>query len=429
MKILLKGGQLIDPETASLSRADILISGGKIKKIEKNIIENCKTINLKGMYVTPGLIDLHTHLREPGREDVETIESGTRAAAKGGFTTICAMPNTNPTIDSVSGIKYVLATSAQDGCVRVLPVGAITKQLRGEKLTEIGKMHKAGSIAISDDGKTVMNSLVMRRAMEYCKMFNLPIFSHTEDLNLSLEGMINEGRISTSMGLRGIPSQAEEIIVSRDIALAELTGCRLHLCHISAERSVSMISEAKRRSLPVTAEVTPHHLTLTPEDLRGYNTNGKMKPPLRKEKDRQALIKGLKDGTIDCVATDHAPHLSVEKDSEFALAPFGITGLETAFPVLYTELVKKKIMSITELVQKMTAKPAAILQNPGLGRLKTGLDADITVIDTKKEITLNEKFFRSKSINSPYIGKKLSGIPTLTISQGKIAYKDEEIFN
>ena len=429
MKILLKGGRLIDPETASLSRADIFISGGKIKKIEKNISENCKKINLKGMYVAPGLIDLHTHLREPGREDVETIKSGTGAAAKGGFTTICAMPNTSPTIDSVSGIKYVLATNAQEGCIRVLPVGAITKQLRGKKLTEIGKMHKAGSVAISDDGTTVMNSLVMRRAMEYCKMFNLPVFSHAEDLNLSLEGMVNEGRISTSMGLKGIPSQAEEIIVSRDIALAELTGCRLHLCHISAERSVSMISEAKSRNLPVTAEVTPHHLTLTQECLRGYNTNCKMKPPLRREKDRQALIKGLKDGTIDCVATDHAPHLSVEKNSEFALAPFGITGLETAFSVLYTELVKKKIMSITDLVQKMTVKPAAILQKPGLGRLKPGLCADITVIDTEKEVTLSEKFFRSKSINSPYIGKKVSGIPALTISQGNIAYKDEEIFN
>ncbi len=429
MKILLKSGTIFDPATASLSKGDILIDKGKISQVKKSISQNCKKINLKGCLVTPGLIDLHTHLREPGREDVETIKSGTKAAAKGGFTTICAMPNTKPAIDSVSGIKYVLATSHQEGSVRVLPTGAITKGLKGKELTEIGKMHKAGSVAITDDGSTVMDSLIMRRAMEYCKMFNIPVFAHAEDLNLSREGMVNEGKISTIMGLRGIPSQSEEIIVSRDIALAQLTGCQLHLCHISAARSVSIIREAKKRGVKVSAEVTPHHLTLTQDNVCGYDTNSKMKPPLRTEADRQALIKGLKDGTLDCVATDHAPHLNVEKNSEFGLAPFGITGLETAFGVLYTDLVAKKIITVEELLLKMTINPAQILKRPDLGKIKEGNPADITVIDTKRKIKVTPDFFLSKSVNSPYIGKQLQGMPVLTYASGKKVYKDASFFN
>ncbi len=429
MKILLKKSRLFDPESGKSRITDILINNGKVERIAKNISVKCKTFYAGQRYVVPGMIDLHTHLREPGREDVETIASGTRAAAKGGFTTVCSMANTKPAIDSVSGIKYILATNATEGKIKVLPVGAITKELQGKELTEMGKMHKAGSIAISDDGTTVMNSLIMRRAMEYCKMFDLPLLSHPEDLTLTREGMMNEGKISTILGLRGMPSQAEEIIVSRDISLAELTGCRLHLCHITTKRSVDMIREAKQRGIDVTAEVTPHHLTLTEKNVIGYDTNFKMKPPLRTQEDINALIKGLKDGTIDCIATDHAPHLNVEKNREFALAPFGITGLETAFGVLYTLLVSKKLLSFKDLVACLTVKPASILKRDDLGRIEKGSTADITVIDTEKEVLITEDFFLSKSKNSPYLGQKLKGLPVLTLAEGKIAYKNESIFN
>ncbi len=429
MKILLKKARLFDPESGKARVTDILVSNGKIERIDKSISVKCQTFYAGQRYVIPGMIDLHTHLREPGREDVETIASGTRAAAKGGFTTVCSMANTKPAIDSVSGVKYIIATNATEGKVRVLPVGAVTKELKGKELTEIGKMHKAGSIAISDDGTTVMNSMIMRRAMEYCKMFDLPLFSHPEDLNLTREGMMNEGKTSTILGLRGMPAQAEEIIVSRDISLAELTGCRLHLCHITTKRSVDMIREAKKRGIAVTAEVTPHHLTFTEEDVIGYDTNFKMKPPLRTQEDIKALINGLKDGTIDCIATDHAPHLNVEKNREFALAPFGITGLETAFGALYTFLVDKKSISFSDLVASLTVKPASILKQENLGKIEKGSPADITVIDTEKEIQITEDFFISKSKNSPYLGKKLKGLPVLTLAEGKIAYKNESVFN
>ncbi len=428
MKILIKKGKLYDPESGRTGLTDILISNGKIEKIAENISADGDIFEAEGSYIIPGMVDLHTHLREPGREDVETIASGTAAAAKGGFTTVCSMANTKPTIDSVSGIKYILTTTATEGKVRVLPVGAITKELRGKELTEIGKMHKAGSVAVSDDGNTVMNSLVMRRAMEYCKMFDLPLFSHAEDTDLSREGMINEGKISTILGLRGIPSQAEEIIVSRDISIAELTGCRLHLCHVTTKRSVEIIREAKQRGLNITAEVTPHHLTLTENDVIGYDTNFKIKPPLRTTQDCAALIEGLRDGTINCIATDHAPHLNVEKNREFGLAPFGITGLETAFGILYSELVMKKLLSFETLVKAMTKNPAVILNSEELGKIREGLDADITVIDTKKETTVTKDFFLSKSINSPYLGRKIKGLPVLTLAGGKIAYRDETIF-
>ncbi|MFW6134526.1 MAG: dihydroorotase [Elusimicrobiota bacterium] len=427
MKILLKGGIIIDPESKRQEKADLLIERGKIKKISKNIKADCKTIDVKNKFVAPGLIDLHTHLREPGREDEETIASGTLAGAKGGYTTVCAMPNTKPPIDSVSGVKYVLTTSAQEGKIRVLPVGAITKERKGNELTEVGKMTKAGIIAISDDGTSVMNSLVMRRAMEYSKMFNLLIIVHPEDLNLSKDGVMNEGIISTIMGLKGIPSQAEEIIISRDISLAKLTGCRLHLAHVTTKRSVFLIKEAKQRKLNITSEVCPHHLILTENDVIGYDTNCKVNPPLRTHQDRKALIKALKSGIIDCVATDHAPHLDVEKSREFELAPYGINGLETALPSLLTELVEKNHLAFLELIERMSLRPAEILKRKDLGRLKQGARADITVIDRKKEIKITPQFFLSKSKNSPMLGRKLKGFPVLTIYGGKIAWHAQEI--
>ncbi len=429
MKLLLKGGRIVDPANNTDEIYDILIRAGKVERIGKKLGKEQREYDLSGKAVLPGLIDLHTHLREPGREDTETIASGTAAAAHGGFTTVCAMPNTNPPIDSVSGVKYVLTTSSQEGKIGVLPVGAITKNRKGKALTEIGKMSNAGIVAISDDGDGVMNSRVMRRAMEYSKMFGIILISHCEDHDLSKEGMINEGITSTKMGLKGIPSQAEVIMVARDIALAGLTGCRLHLAHITTSRSVDLIRDAKNRGVNVTAEVTPHHITLTEKDINAYNTNCKVNPPLRTEKDRRALISGLKDGTIDCISTDHAPHLDTEKEREFALSPFGMTGLETAFPLAMQELVRSNKLTLSKLVEKMSANPASILKKSGIGRIEKGLDANITVIDTELEKEINKEFFLSKSKNSPFKGKKLKGFPILTLYRGRIAFKDEKVFS
>ncbi len=426
MKMLLKGGILTDPASGTELKTDILIKGKRVERIGKNLKSPGKTFDIRGKRVLPGFIDLHTHLREPGREDTETIASGTKAGAKGGFTTLCSMPNTDPPVDSVSGVKYILTTCAQEGKIRVLPAGCITKNRGGSELTEVGKMSSAGIVAVSDDGSPVMNSLVMRRAMEYAGMFGIPVISHCEDIDLSREGMMNEGLLSTMMGLRGIPCQAETVMAARDIALAELTGCRLHIAHVSAERTAALIRDAKKRGIPVTAEVTPHHLTLTETSLKGYDTNFKVNPPLRSEKDRKALLKYLKDGTIDCVATDHAPHLDTEKAREFYLAPFGVTGLETAFAVLFTYLVEKKKLHLISLAEKMTLGPARVLGRDGLGRISPGGEADITVIDTYTEKTITEDFFLSKSRNSPYLGKKLKGFPVLTLYGGRVAFKDNE---
>ncbi|MBN2406591.1 MAG: dihydroorotase [Elusimicrobia bacterium] len=426
MKILLKSGKIIDPESKKSRIADVLIESGKIKKISGRINTKARVIDAAGMIVSPGFIDLHTHLREPGNESKETITSGTLAAARGGYTTVCAMPNTDPPIDTASGVKYILTTCAQEGNIRVLSIGAITKERKGSELTEIGKMTKAGIVGISDDGTSVMNSLVMRRAMEYSKMFGLIIISHCEDLELSKNGMMNEGKISTIMGLRGIPTQAEEIMVARDISLAELTGCHLHLAHITTRRSIALIKEAKKRKINVTAEVTPHHLVLTEEDVIDYNTNCKVNPPLRTRGDRAALISALRSGIIDCIATDHAPHLDQEKNQEFDLAPFGINGLETAFPALFTNLVDRKQLTLAELIEKLTIRPANILKRSDIGRIREGANADITVIDLNKKIDVGDDFFLSRSKNSPFIGKTLKGFPVLTIYNGRIAWHDKE---
>ncbi|MCD6413668.1 MAG: dihydroorotase [Elusimicrobia bacterium] len=424
MKILLKGGRVVDPSRNFSKVADVLIENGKIKKIAADINEKARTFKVGGLVVCPGLIDIHVHLREPGREDEETIATGTRAAAKGGFTTVCAMPNTNPAVDSVSGVKYILMTAAESGIVRVLPYGAITKGRRGEELTEIGKMKKAGIVGISDDGTSVMNARVMRRAMEYSKMFDIPVVSHCEDLNLSAGGVMNEGRTSTILGLRGIPPQAEEVMVARDIALAELTGARLHLAHITTKRSVALVREAKKRKIKVTAEATPHHLFFTDKFVEEYNTNAKVNPPLRSEEDRVALMEGLRDGTIDCVASDHAPHLDTEKNKEFDFAPFGVIGLETALPVVITALVKKKKLSLMDVISKMSTRPAEIIGGHDLGKLVIGGVADITVIDLNKKKKITSDFFVSKSANSPFIGKNLSGFAVLTIFGGKVVFRD-----
>ncbi|OGS45484.1 MAG: dihydroorotase [Elusimicrobia bacterium RIFOXYD2_FULL_34_15] len=431
MKLLILNGIVCDPANKFEKKANILIENGKIVNISlkpesKKRKSNIKVIDANGKFVVPGLIDMHTHLREPGREDEETIKTGTRAAAVGGFTTICSMPNTQPVIDSVSGVKFILSTASNEGIVNVFPIGAITKGSNGLELAEIGKMKGAGIIAISDDGKSVMNSIIMRRALEYSKMFGLPVISHCEDMNLSANGEINEGYISTVLGLKGIPRQAEEIMVERDIALAELTGGRIHIAHMSTERSVEIVRNSKKRGIKVTAETAPHYFSLTDEEIKNtdYNTNTKMNPPLRTKADINAICKGLADGTIDCIASDHAPHLAEEKEQEFRVAPFGIIGLETMVPLIITKLVNEKVISFREAISKITCGPAKVL---GLnkGTLSVGSDADITIIDLKQTKTIEK--FESKCKNSPFIGQKLTGFATTTIVSGIVVMNGGQI--
>jgi dihydroorotase len=432
LKLVIRNGRVIDPKNKIDKKVDILIENGKIAKIGESsqlrpgdVTRSTITIDATGKVVTPGLIDMHTHLREPGREDEETIASGTRAAAQGGFTSICCMPNTQPVIDSVSGVKFILTTASQEGVVNVYPIGSLTKGQKGEELAEIGKMRIAGIVGISDDGKPVMNAQIMRRALEYAKMFNLPVISHCEDLNLSIDGVMNEGFTSTILGLKGIPRQAEEIMVARDIALAELTGGKLHLAHITTRRSVELVRQAKRKKIGVTCETAPHYFSLSEDDVRGYNTNTKTNPPLRMKDDIKALCEGLGDGTIDCIVSDHAPHLDVEKDLEYNMAPFGIIGLETMLPLIITNLVKEKILSLNQAIAKLTVNVANVL---GLdkGSLSIGSDADLTIIDLNLKRKIGNEF-TSQSKNSPFIGCELQGFPVVTIVGGKVVMRDGKL--
>lgn len=432
MKLVIRNGRVVDPKNKIDKKVDILIENGKIMKIGESskfrpgdVSRSTITIDATGKVVTPGLLDMHTHLREPGREDEETIASGTRAAAQGGFTSICCMSNTQPVVDSVSGVKFILTTASQEGVVNVYPIGSITKGRKGEELAEIGKMRIAGIVGISDDGKPVMNAQIMRRALEYAKMFNLPVISHCEDLNLSTGGVMNEGFTSTVLGLKGIPRQAEEIMVARDIALAELTSGKLHLAHITTRRSVELIRQAKKKRIKVTCETAPHYFSLSEEEVQGYDTNTKINPPLRTKDDIEALCEGLADDTIDCIVSDHAPHLDVEKDLEYNTAPFGIIGLETTLPLILTNLVSKKILNLNQAIAKLTVNPANIL---GLekGSLSIGSDADLTIIDLNLKKKIGNEF-TSQSKNSPFIGMELKGFPVATIVGGKVVMKDGKL--
>jgi len=420
MNMLIKDGRVIDPANKVDEKLDILVSDGKIAKIGKPgslSADGSQVIDASGKLIVPGLIDMHVHLREPGFEYKETISTGTAAAHAGGFTSVCCMPNTNPVNDNRSITEFILSR-AREASARVYPIGAITKGSKGEELAEMGELHQAGCVAVSDDGKPLMNAALMRRAMEYSKIFDILIISHCEDSTLSDKGVMNEGRISTELGLRGIPCAAEDVMTSRDITLAELTGCRLHIAHVSTAGSVNLVREAKHRGVQVTAETCPHYFTLTDEAVRGYNTMAKMNPPLRTAEDVAAIKQGLKDGTIDVIATDHAPHGMDEKSGEFDYAPFGIVGLETAVG-LTLRLVEEGVLSFSEAIRKLSVKPAALLKISA-GRLSPGSDGDITIIDPGVAWTVDSAQFKSKARNTPFNGWKLKGRAVQTIVGGRL---------
>ncbi|MDD4878855.1 MAG: dihydroorotase [Candidatus Omnitrophica bacterium] len=425
MDIILKGGHVVDPASNLDSESDVLIKGDKIAQVGKNIKANgAKTIDCKGKLVFPGLIDMHVHLRQPGREDEETFVTGSRAALKGGFTSVLCMANTSPVIDNKGVVEYIYAEASKTGLINIYPAAAVTKGLEGKELTEIGQMAEAGAKALSDDGKPVMNAEILRRALEYAKMFGLPVISHCEDTNLSKNGAMNEGFISTKLGLKGIPRASEVVMVMRDIELAELTGAKLHIAHVSAKESVEAVREAKKRKIKVTCETCPHYFTLTEEAVFGFNTKAKVNPPLRSKEDLAAVKKGLSDGTIDAISTDHAPHSIEEKDVEFDFAANGMIGLEFALSLANTELVKDKVLDWSGLIKKISANPAGILDLKGKGSLAEGSDADVTVFDPAAEWVVDEKRIESKSKNTPLVGRKMGGTVLVTIVGGKIKYEN-----
>lgn len=433
MLVLIKGGRVIDPGNLD-GIVDILIKDGKISEIKEQKAEGrgqgsgtggqsskLKVIDASGKIVTPGLIDMHVHLREPGHEYKETIKSGCMAAAHGGFTAICPMPNTNPVNDNGQITEYILKKAGVADTVRVYPVAAISKGLNGKSLCEYGELKEAGAIAISDDGNPVSNSQLMRRAMEYAKGLALPVISHCENLDLAANGVVNEGAVATRMGLAGIPNAAESTMVMRDIALCELTGSCVHIAHVSTKESVQAIRSAKKRGVKVTAETAPHYFTLTEDAVKGYNTNAKMNPPLRSSQDREAILEGLADGTIDVIATDHAPHSYIEKEVEFDRAANGIIGLETSVS-LSLKLVQNGVISLTNLVEKLSTNPARIL---GLDiGITAGRLADISIIDPYRSHKIDSSKFQSLSRNTPFNGWEMKGKAILTMVGGKILFEE-----
>ncbi len=425
MRILIKGGWVIDPGRVN-GLADVLIEDGKIAAVGERLTPGRgpappTVIDASGKLVLPGFVDLHVHLREPGFEYKETIATGTAAALAGGFTSVCCMPNTHPVNDNQAITEFILEQARVAGNARVFPVGAITKGSEGKELAEIGELRDAGCVAISDDGQPVMNSLVMRRAMEYALAFDLPVVDHCEDLHLSEGGCMNEGIVSTQLGLPGIPAAAEDVMVARNLALAQLTGARLHLAHVSTEGSVRLVREAKARGVRVTAEACPHHFTLTEEAVRGFDTHAKMNPPLRTWQDVQAVKEGLRDGAIDAIATDHAPHAAQEKQQEFAAAPNGIVGLETALP-LTLALVEESILTLESAVAKLTTEPARAFRLPK-GSLAPGVDADVVLVDPKAQWGVDPSRFRSKGRNTPFAGWTVKGRVLTTLVGGRVVYE------
>lgn len=446
MKIVIKNGHLIDPTQRIDEICDLLIEDGRVREIqtqgvrskgqgskgkkEQDYADCDEMIDASDMIIMPGPVDMHVHLREPGFEYKETIKTGTEAAVRGGITSVCCMPNTNPVNDNPGITEFIQRRALLEGFCSVFPIGAITKGQKGEELAELGMMYDAGCVAFSDDGRPVMDSLLMRRALEYSRVRKALIISHAEDISLAAGGVMNEGLLSITLGLKGIPAQAEEIIISRDIALAELTGGRLHIAHVSTAGSVELLRAAKKRGVAeITAETCPHYFSITEEAVKGYNGNAKVNPPLRRQADVEAIRQGLSDGTLDAIATDHAPHHKDEKSGEFDKAPSGISGLETAIG-LSMRLVEEKVLTLGQLVEKMSVNPARILglhltphasPHTGIkGTLKPGSDADLVIIDTKTEYTVNASGFKSKGKNTPFDGWVLKARPSATIAKGRI---------
>ncbi|TEB17937.1 Dihydroorotase [Pelotomaculum sp. FP] len=427
MKLLIRGGTVVEPVDGRMLEQDVLLSDGRIAGIGRNLsAAGAEVIDASGKLVVPGLVDMHVHLREPGYEAKETLLTGARAAVRGGFTSVACMPNTNPVVDNAALVSYIKNTAAALGLARVYPVGAISRGSRGEELAEMGDMKKAGAAAFSDDGQPVADAGLMRRAMQYARMLGMTVISHCENKELSLGGMMHEGYVSTLLGLKGIPASSEEVMVARDLLLAEETGCKLHIAHVSTAGSVRLVREAKARGIRVTAEVTPHHFTLTDEAVVGYDTSTKVNPPLRTAFDVAAVKEGLADGTIDVIATDHAPHTIEEKDVEYERAPFGMVGLETAMGLVWTELVAGGVLTPLQAVTKMTLHPARVLNIPG-GTLGAGAPADITIIDPTASETVDPSLFESKGRNTPFAGRALKGLPWAAIVGGRLVMAERRI--
>ena len=421
-RLLIRNGRLIDPASGLDRTSDVLVEDGRIASLTPGLPANgAQTLDAAGLIVAPGFIDIHVHLREPGIEHAETIESGARAAAAGGFTSICCMPNSIPVNDNATVTSFIVERARRSAVVNVFPIGAITRDSAGEQLAEIGAMKEAGAVAVSDDGQPVMNSRVMRRAMEYAGSFGLTVIDHCEDLNLSAGGDIHEGATSTRLGLRGIPACSEEVMVARDILLSQATGARLHVAHISTRNSVAMVRQARAVGLPVTCETTPHHFCLSDQDLAPYDSNYKMKPPLRDPADRDSLLEAIADGVVDAIATDHAPHTGSIKMQEFENCPFGITGLETALGLTLEALVHSGRISLVQMVRLFTTGPAGVL---GLdrGTLAPGAPADITIFSTDREWTFDVNQSQSKSKNTPFHLRRFRGGPVVTIVGGRVVW-------
>jgi dihydroorotase len=425
MNLLVTNGRVIDPANGLDALADVLVLEGRVSRVGPKLAAPAGTpaLDVGGRVVAPGFIDIHVHLREPGEEYKETIATGTRAAAAGGFTAVACMANTSPVNDTRAVTDYILAQARVGGVVRVYPIGAVTRGLQGTELAELGELAEAGCVAYSDDGRPVMNSRLLRRALEYAQAFGKPIISHAEDAHLSDGGVMHEGFVATDLGLRGIPAAAEEIMVARDVALAELTGHRVHVAHVSTAAAVRLIRDAKARGVPVTGEVTPHHLLLTDEALRSYDSHAKMAPPLRGKRDVEACREALADGTLDAIATDHAPHAVADKEVELDHAANGIVGLETAVPLCLTHLVGERLLDLPTLIARFTVGPARVLELPG-GSLTAGAPGDLTVLDLERSHRIDPLRFHSRARNSPFAGWPCVGAPWMTIVGGRVVMRD-----
>jgi dihydroorotase len=422
VKLLLRNGRVVDPAAGVDDALDVLVEDGKIARIEPKIAaRGAEVLDLAGLVVCPGFIDLHVHLREPGQEWKETVASGTAAAAAGGFTGVACMPNTVPPNDSRSVTEFILAQASAGAAARVYPIGCVTKEQKGEELAEMGDMVAAGARAFSDDGRPIASSLLMRRALEYSRIFDVPIIDHCEDSSLVAGGVVHEGEVSTRLGLRGWPGVAEDLMVQRDLLLAEYTGGHVHIAHLTTARGAEFVRRAKKWKIAASCEVTPHHLVLTDAAVADYDTNAKMSPPLRSETDRKALLRALSDGTVDAIATDHAPHHVDEKAVEFSRAPFGIVGLETAVPLCLDRLVHGGVIALRRLVELFTSGPARILRLDR-GTLRPGAEADVTVLDLNRQGVVDPSKFLSKSRNTPFAGWRLRGAAVMTVVSGRIVH-------